>query len=225
MAKKKTELDPNDQKRALLEAALSHVSFDGWSEISLNKAARDLGLDDGTVSLAFPGGVRDLLDTFITDADARMLATLDALDMDSLRIRERIKVAVKARIEAIAPHWEAERRALSYLALPFNAPIGLHQLSRTVDLMWRAAGDTSTDFNFYTKRLLLAGVYSSTLMFWISDHSDVYADTWAFLDRRIESVMQIEKAKAQMQKATENMPSLTRLLSRMRYPSETRMKP
>ncbi|MEM9524939.1 MAG: COQ9 family protein [Pseudomonadota bacterium] len=223
MAAKKTR--KKDPKAAFLAAVLTHVPFDGWSGIALTKAARDLDLDKGEVTLLFPGGVNDVLAAYVTAADAAMLVTLDKVDMEGLRIRDRIKTAVKARIEAVADTREAERRALGYLALPFNAPQGLGFVARTVDLMWRAAGDTSTDFNFYTKRMLLGGVYSSTLMYWLNDTSDDYEATWAFLDRRIEDVMQIEKAKAKVKKATADMPSLTKGLARLRYPSNTRMKP
>ncbi|MBI1180366.1 MAG: COQ9 family protein [Alphaproteobacteria bacterium] len=216
-------LDP--LRRRLLEAALPHIPFDGWSAISLNKAARDIGEDEGTAGMAFPGGARDLLDFFARDADARMLARLDELDIGSMRIRDRIRTAVRSRIEAVAAHKEAERRALSFLSLPGNAPLGLRMASRTVDLMWRAAGDASTDFSFYTKRLSLGGVYTSTVLFWVADSSENSADTWAFLDRRIEDVMTVEKAKARLRERLNEVPSLAACLSRLRYPGETRMKP
>jgi ubiquinone biosynthesis protein COQ9 len=216
-------LDP--VRSALLGAALVHVPFDGWSEISLKKAAKDVGADAGTVGLAFPGGAAELLDFFALDADSRMLERAAALGIGEMRLRDRIRAIVRARIEVIAEHREAERRALSFLALPHNAALGLKSLSRTVDLMWRAAGDTSTDFAFYTKRATLAAVYSATVMYWVADSSEDYADTWAFLDRRIDNVMTVEKAKLRVREKLQEAPSLAALLSRLRYPGETRMKP
>lgn len=216
-------LDP--VRRALLEAALVHIPFDGWSAISLGKAARDVGVDRGTADMAFPGGGRDMLDFFAGDADARMLAALAAQDIAGMKLRERIRAAVKARLEAVAGHKEAERRALSFVAMPHNGLLGPRLLYRTVDLMWRAAGDTSTDFAFYTKRTTLAGVHAATLLYWIADSSEDNADTWAFLDRRIANVMDVEKAKARVRARLDEAPSVTSLLSRLRYPGETRMKP
>ncbi|MFN3230600.1 MAG: COQ9 family protein [Alphaproteobacteria bacterium] len=212
-------------RRQLLAAALFHIPFDGWSAISLNKAARDCGMESGMAKLAFPGGAKDLLSCFVAECDLAMLAALRDAKLDEMRIRDRIKTAVKARIDAIGQHAEAERRALSFLALPQNASMGFGFVAQTVDLMWRAAGDTSTDFNFYTKRGLLAGVYSATLLYWLNDTSEENQATWAFLDRRIDDVMQIEKTKAKVFKATKNMPSPISLLARLRYPGESRMKP
>ena len=223
MATRKTK--KKDPHAAFLDAVLVHVPFDGWSTIAMTKAARDLKMDEGESTILFPGGVRDVLTAYANRADQAMLAALDKVDMEALRIRERIATAVKARIEAVDDTREAERRALGYVALPFNGRQGLDSVLRTVDLMWRAAGDTSTDFNFYSKRLLLAGVYSSTVLYWLNDNSDGYEASWAFLDRRIDDVMQIEKAKAQVRKATADMPSLTKALARIRYPSSARMKP
>lgn len=216
-------LDP--VRRELLDAALTHIPFDGWSSISLNKAVRDLRVDAGTAGLAFPGGPGDLLDFFAHDADSRMLGRVAELGIAEMRMRDRIRTVVKTRIEVIAEHKEAERRALSFVAMPLNTALGLKLLSRTVDLMWRAAGDTSTDFAFYTKRATLAAVYSATVMHWIGDMSQDSADTWAFLDRRIENVMTVEKAKLKIRETLKDSPSLAALLSRLRYPGESRMKP
>jgi ubiquinone biosynthesis protein COQ9 len=216
-------LDP--VRHALLDAALVHIPFDGWSAISLGKAARDTGVDQGTADMAFPGGGRDMLDLFARDADARMLAALEAQDIAGMKLRERIRAAVKARLEAVAEHREAERRALSFVAMPHNGALGPRLLYRTVGLMWRAAGDASTDFAFYTKRVTLAGVYAATLLYWIADSSEDNADTWAFLDRRIANVMDVEKAKARVRRTLDEAPSVTSFLSRLRYPGETRMKP
>jgi ubiquinone biosynthesis protein COQ9 len=121
---------------------------------------------------------------------------MEAGGASELKIRERIKVAVRARIEQTVGGRESVRRGLAMLALPPNGPLGLKLLYRTVDAIWYAAGDTSTDFNFYTKRAMLAGVYSSTLLYWLNDRSGDSEATWAFLDRRIDNVMRFEKLKA-----------------------------
>lgn len=212
-------------RQKLFEAALSHVPFDGWSRTSLRKAAADIGASEGEAGLAFPGGSQDLVEYFIAGADAKMVASLAELDMSEMRIRDRIKTAVKARIEAVGEVREAERKAVVYVALPLNVATGLKCLAGTVDAMWRAVGDRSTDFAFYSKRAILAGVYSATIMYWLSDESEGYEDTWAFLDRRIDDVMRIEKAKARLRDKDEDRPHLSDFLRRMRYPYQLRMKP
>ena len=182
-------------REKLLAASLNHVPFDGWSNVTLRRAASDCDLDEGMALLAFPT-IRDLVVYFIDTIDQAMLQAMADMDLDNMRIRDRITAAIRARVEALIPHREAERRAIAFLALPQNVGTSAQCVANTVDLMWRAVGDTSTDFNFYTKRATLAGVLTSTILYWLSDLSEDYDDTWAFLDRRIDNVMAIEKAKA-----------------------------
>ncbi|MFN3399645.1 MAG: COQ9 family protein [Ferrovibrio sp.] len=202
------------EKRALLEAMLPHVPFDGWTAKSLNMAARDAGIDTGVVLRTFPGGAADLLDFWVSETDAAMLRVLEGRDLAAMKVRERVKLAVMTRLELAAPHREAVRRALTLEALPQHAPRALRQVYRTVDAIWYAAGDTATDFNFYTKRLLLAGVYAATLMHWLDDKSESFAGTSAFLDRRLADVMQIEKAKGKLAKLADRLPNPFRNLRR-----------
>ena len=208
----------------LLKAALAHVPFDGWSESTLKRAAQDTDIDEGLAELAFPS-VLSLVEFFIGDADCHMMEALGAMDLSSMKVRERIRTAVKTRLEVVAPHKEAEARAVHYMGLPWNAPTALKHAWNTADLMWRAAGDTSTDYNYYTKRLILSGVYTSTLLVWLQDHSEDSQETWAFLDRRIDDVMQFEKIKSRVLGKREDRPSLLRALSRLRYGDRGRMKP
>jgi ubiquinone biosynthesis protein COQ9 len=184
-------LDIETTRRRLLDATLNHVPFDGWTLTALQRAAADLDLDAATAVNAFPGGAAELIAFHSEEADRRMLDELQPLDLPAMRVRDRIAAAVRLRLEQNAEHREAIRRALAFLALPQNGPLGLKCLYRTVDAMWYAAGDTSTDYNFYTKRLLLSGVYSSTLLFWLNDESEGSAETWAFLSRRIDEVLKI----------------------------------
>lgn len=190
--------DLNTLRDRIADAALAHAAFDGWTDQALRAAARDAGASDLDIYRAFPGGVEELLDHHLLMADRRMVEDILALDLDTMKIREKITLAVRMRLEAAAPHKEAVRRGFNHLGLPHRGPRASRALWRTVDLIWRAIGDTSTDFNFYTKRTLLAGVYMSTLLFWLNDRSEGHADTWAFLDRRIANVMQIEKAKGRL---------------------------
>lgn len=193
----------NDIRDQILDAALTDAVFDGWTQGTLASAAQRAGLTDFDAKRAFPGGVVEALNYHSARADARMLATLAAdYHMDSMKIRERIATAVMVRLRQNQPHREAIRRATAVFSLPWNAAHGLRNLYATVDAMWHAAGDTSTDFNFYTKRLLLSKVYTTTLYVWLDDQTPDLSETEAFLRRRIENVMQIEKFKA---KAKENL--------------------
>lgn len=184
------------RRRAVLAAALPHVPFDGWTDRLLARAAEDLELDPADAHRLFPGGAAELVAFFVAEADRRMAERLAERDPSSSRIRDRIALGVRVRLEEALPHREAVRRALAFYALPRNAAAGVASLYRTVDAMWRAAGDSATDFNFYTKRALLAAVYGSTLLAWLDDRSEGCAATWRFLDRRIEDVMRIQKARA-----------------------------
>jgi ubiquinone biosynthesis protein COQ9 len=185
-------------RERILLAALAHVPFDGWSKASLAKGAADAGLDIDAARLAFPGGVPELVDYFSTYTDEKMNAVLAAENLETMKIRDRIGTALRVRLELLARHREAVRHLLAYFALPQNAPLGIKCLARTVDAIWRAAGDTATDFSFYTKRTTLAGVYTTTLLFWLDDDSDGFHDTFAFLDRRIDDVMELHKAREKL---------------------------
>lgn len=183
-------------RERLLGAALPLVVFDGWTRATLQQATRETGTDMAMASLAFPRGGLDMVLFFHRRADRELGQALDRADPGSMRMRDRITFAVRKRIEIIAPHREAVRRGASLLALPMNAPEGARALWETSDLIWTRCGDNSTDYNWYTKRAILASVISSTMLYWLSDHSVDLAPTRAFLDRRIENVMQFEKGKS-----------------------------
>lgn len=186
-----------DIRDQIIDAALAEAVFDGWTQGTLERAASRAGLDRLDAKRAFPGGVVEALSYHSQRGDSRMAETLaHDYNLATMKIRDRIATAVMVRLRANQPHREAIRRAVAVFALPWNAAEGLKNLYATVDAMWYAAGDTSTDFNFYTKRLTLAKVYSSTLYVWLNDNTPDLTDTEAFLRRRIENVMQIEKFKA-----------------------------
>lgn len=194
------EIDINATRDRLIEAVLPHVPFDGWGNAALDRAAEDTGIARDGARALFPGGARDLVNWHSRWADRRMMAALEKSGLEEMRIRDRIAFAVMTRFEQNAGDREAVRSALSFLALPRNAALAAELLYRTVDDIWFACGDRSTDWNFYSKRGLLAGVYSSTLMVWLNDESEDFADTRAFLDRRIGNVMAIPKIKSRAKK-------------------------
>ena len=205
-----------DLKAAVLEAALGHAPSDGFSDAVLARSAKDAGVSAEMLLHLFPDGPAGLVECFSEASDAQMERRLAKQSLSEMKIRARIAAAVLARLAAIEPHKEAARRASAFLMLPTNAARGLKLLYRTVDAMWRAAGDTSTDFNFYTKRAILAGVYSATLLRWFNDTSEDESETRAFLDARIENVMQFEKFKAELRERTKDWPSFADIVNARR---------
>ncbi len=216
-----TDLSPEKQK--IILAALPHVAFDGWSTETLDAALHDAGIAESDGKALFPRGAIDLAAGYHHFGDAQMVAALHDANLSAMKMRERITFAVRKRIETVNDK-EAVRRGSTLFSLPQNAGEGAKLIWGTCDLIWSTLGDTSEDVNWYTKRATLAGVYSSTVLFWLGDESEGNADTWAFLDRRIENVMQFEKLKSQVNAN----PLLSKLLSgplaalsRVKAPSRT----
>lgn len=203
-------------RRRLLDATLPHVPFDGWSERALRAGAEGAGVKWPAVRRAFPGGAGDMLGFWNTEGDRLMIEALAEQDLGVMPVRQRIATCVRRRIEHPAGHREALRLALTRAALPANAPGALRALWGTVDAMWHAAGDTTTDFNFYSKRVLLAGVYSTTLLYWLDDTSEDYTETWSFLDRRIADVLKIPKATSRLKHLLPNPDRLFRAFAQRR---------
>jgi len=188
------ETSPEVLRDRILDAALLHVPFDGWTQTSFDAAVGDTGIDGGIARSLFPRGPLDLALAFHARGDAVMVARLQAAGIGQMRVRDRIATAVRYRLEA-AEDREAVRRGATLFALPQNAADGARAIWQTSDLIWTTLGDPSQDFNWYSKRAILAGVYSSTLLYWLGDTSPGQEATWAFLDRRIDDVMAFEKAK------------------------------
>lgn len=207
--------DWRDRQDKLLLATLPHIPFEGWSAKALREGAADLGLDPTMAERLFPGGPVDAVEHFCDFADRRMVDELAKHDVAAMRVPDRIRLAIRTRFEQWQADREAVSRAVALLALPVHAPTALRCTYRTVDAMWWAAGDTSTDFNFYTKRATLAGVYSTTLMVWLSDHSDDSEESWAFLDRRLADIGRIPKARKQVAQMVERLPNPLNLLHRL----------
>jgi ubiquinone biosynthesis protein COQ9 len=209
-----------DELRAALAPLIpANAMFDGWGDKALAAAASTLGVPPERARLAFPDGPLQMIDLWFDSIDAAMIAAWPPERIGTLKIRERIQALVLDRIGTIRPHKEALRRAFALLASPPNAILAARLAWRTADRMWRAAGDTATDFNHYSKRGILAALYTSTMLVFLDDDSDGLKETRGFLNRRIDDVMRIEKFKAQWRGGRERLPSLSRFLGRLRYPA------
>lgn len=191
-------MDKQKAAAEMIAHALPIAPFEGWNQKVLAQAAVAAGYQKTDVIRVFPGGAMQAADTFWHLGDERLLEDLQGYHLATMKIRERIALAVRLRIAGMEGHREAVRKILALQALPFTYAHGLRSVYRTVDNIWYAVGDNSTDFNFYTKRLLLAGVFSTTLLYWLDDKSAGQQDSWDFLERRIGDVMKIEKVKWQV---------------------------
>jgi ubiquinone biosynthesis protein COQ9 len=214
-----TDPSPLEQLRRKLALAVGeNAVFDGWTPKAVDSAAEQLAIDPAPARLAMPKTQAGLIDVYIQEVDRGLEAWFTPERLAKLKIREKIRALVWRRLEIMGPAREAVRRALAILAMPQNVPLALRIGWRTADAMWRIAGDTSTDFNHYTKRMTLGAVYGSTLLAWLDDDSEGWTDTAAFLDRRIDDVMKFEKFKAEWRGSAERRLSLSRFLGRLRYP-------
>lgn len=208
---------PDEIRDAILKAALKIAPFEGWTNLTLKRAVREAGYPDGAEELYFENGVSDLLDHWSTALNTQTEQEIGKLDLAALKIRDRVTQGVLLRLQAIGPHEEAARRASSRLILPDLAATGMHQIWNAADMIWRAIGDTSTDANYYSKRAILSSVIGATLPIWLSDQSDDKAAARAFLDARIENVMEFEKLKWRVKNITKNMPEPAEILGQFRY--------
>jgi ubiquinone biosynthesis protein COQ9 len=220
MASKPFPADPTlDEIREALAPRLSaHAAFDGWTDVAVESAAFETGVDPEVAKLAFQGGAMALIDAWIASVDAEMARRLPPEKLGAMKIRERITALIATRLEITAPDKEGQRRALAIMAMPQNLAAAARIGWRSADRMWRLAGDSATDFNHYTKRMILSAVYASTLAVFVNDEREDFAETRAFLDRRIDNVMQFEKVKAQAKGRQDMVPSLSRFIGRLRYP-------
>jgi ubiquinone biosynthesis protein COQ9 len=213
------QLSPLEKLRRRLALAVGeNAVFDGWTLQAVDSAARELGVDPVQARLAMPKSQVGMINLFIEEVDRSLEAYFTRERLSKLKVREKIRALVWRRLEIMAPSREAVRRALAILALPQNIPLALRTSWRTADLMWRIAGDTSTDFNHYTKRMTLGAVYGSTLLVWLDDKSEGWTDTAGFLDRRIDDVMKFEKLKSEWRGSADQRLNVSRFLGRLRYP-------
>ncbi|MEO9462472.1 MAG: COQ9 family protein [Marinomonas sp.] len=217
-----SDMTLDELRLALAPDIAASAIFDGWNDTALTAAAEMAGADVDVARLAYPGGAMDMISAWVEHVDAAMVTAFPPERIAAMKIRERIRALVAFRLEAIEGLDEALRRARSVMAMPQNARVSLKMGWHSADLMWRLAGDTATDYNHYTKRTILAGIYAATLAVFVDDDTPDKAKTYAFLDRRIDGVMKFEKAKAKLLGGASGEGrehfSMSRFLGRLRYP-------
>ncbi len=211
------DLTLDEARIALAPVIPHHAAFDGWGDLALEAAAREIGLDPAIARLAFADGAVGMIDAWFADVDRRMAEALPPEHLATMKVRQRIAALIETRLDLVAYDREALRRAIALLALPANAAAGVRLGWRAADAMWYLAGDRATDLAYYTKRATLAAVYGSTILVFLDDESEGMAETRAFLERRIDNVMRIETLKARLKPDPERMFSPARFLGRLRY--------
>jgi len=212
------DLTLDELRLALAPQIAAAAIFDGWSDAAVVSASEAAGADPAVARLAFPGGAMDMIAAWVASIDGQMEQAFDRDVLGQMPIRERIRALVWFRLEAVSGLEEALRRAVALQAMPQNLARTAKLAWSSADRMWRLAGDTATDYNHYTKRAILAGIYAATLAVFVDDESEGKAETRAFLDRRIEGVMKFEKAKAKWLGQREHFDPM-RFLGRLRYPA------
>jgi len=212
--------DPTlDEIRTHLAPVIAgHAVFDGWTDEAVERAIQEFDIDSASANLAFPDGATDMIDAWFAHIDSEMAASFTAEELEAMPVHKRIRGAILKRLDIVRPHKEALRSAIAIFAMPQNVPLAAKLGWRSADAMWRLAGDRATDFNHYSKRTILAGVYGSTILAWMDDESQEDADTIAFLDRRLGNVAQFEKLKKKFRSDSDRRFSVTRFLGRLRYP-------
>jgi ubiquinone biosynthesis protein COQ9 len=213
------DMNLDELRVALAPLVAANAAFDGWSDAALAMAAGQIGVPAARARLAFPGGAAQMIGAWFDSVDSAMRAAFPPERIARMKVRDRIRELVLFRLDLIRPQREALRRALSILAMPQNALEAARLAWRAADRMWRLAGDTATDFNHYSKRAILVGVYGSTSLVFLDDESADLAATRAFLDRRIDDVMRFERFKAGWRGTRQRLPSISRFLGRLRYPA------
>lgn len=212
-------MSPAERRDDILDAVLEHVAVDGWSRRAIAGAASDLGISVQFIELAFPGGSVEMLQTFLHRLDDDLRDRLEQIDGQALRVRDRIRTGVLTRLEINHKYRSQVRRTVAFLALPGRKLMAARAIWRMADIIWIWAGDTSTDYNWYSKRAILSGIYTATLLVWLNDRSENYQESQGFLDRRIDGVMRFEKAKARVRGLRERLPDSWTILARLRDPA------
>jgi len=212
-------MDMNRVRDEILMAALPNIAFDGWTRQAMRGAATTAGYEVALLDRAFPKGIPDLLEHFNAWADTQMIERLAEHDLTLMAMPERISLALRLRLEAMAPHREAVRRAAAYFSLPTNSLLGWRLLYATVDTVWYGVGDQSTDFTYYTKRALLAPIVTAGTCYWLADESEGFRNTTAFFDRALHNAFSAQDAVARLQSVGNAMnyfPSPVRFMRQVR---------
>ncbi|KAH9804713.1 actin 1 [Citrus sinensis] len=182
-----------EEQARVLEASLRHVAKNGWGEAAMIAGARDVGLSPSIIG-SFPRKDAALVEFFMDDCLQRLIDRIDSgEDLKDLIPSQRISKLVRIRLEMQAPYISKWPQALSIQAQPLNVPTSFKQRAMLVDEIWHAVGDEASDIDWYVKRTILGGIYSTTEIYMLTDSSPDFCDTWRFLDDRVRDAFDLKK--------------------------------
>ena len=189
-------IERSDARDRAVRAMLPIAADEGWNWGTVRAGLAAAGEDPALAESHFPGGPAGAVAAWADLADREMEAAAAAAPgAASLRTPGRVRRAVELRLTAAAPHKRALRRAVSLLALPWNAGLALAVTARTASAVWYAAGDRSADFSWYTRRASLGAIYAATLAFWLRDDDPDTAEAMAFFDRRLADLARLQRRR------------------------------
>ncbi len=193
------------EKLKLLDIFLKNASFNGWNNQTLEKSAQQCGFNKGYLSLLFPNQIKDLTSFFYNKKNDELISLYkEKSNLITAKTTERIIYLIELKFSLYNPIREAIRSLFSYNILPQNLFSAQKALWNICDLIWFLANDKSTDFNYYTKRGLLAYVYSTTMLFWLDDTSPNFEQTKLFIRKQINKVLKVGKTKSEIVERTKN---------------------
>ena len=179
------------KKQIILNRALIDIKNFGFNKKMLHIAAKNCSISDGELGRLFPEGIFELKQYFFSTIDKKMLKKIENQDYKNMRIRDKIYNGVIIRLDLFKKNKTSIKHI--FVSESSNPLKSLKHLWKTSDLIWKSAGDASTDYNHYTKRILLSWVYITTLICWFNDKSKNIHDTKLFLNRRIDEVLEFGK--------------------------------
>lgn len=186
-------IEYQEEQARVLQASLRHVIRLGWSEGAMIAGARDAGLSPAIVG-SFPRKEASLVEFFMDECLQNLIDRIDTgEELQNLAPSERISKLVRMRLEMQAPYISKWPQALSIQAHPSNVATSFKQRAMLLDEIWHAAGDDGSDIDWYVKRTVLGGIYSTTEIYMLTDSSPDFRDTWAFLDNRVKDAFDLKK--------------------------------
>jgi ubiquinone biosynthesis protein COQ9 len=187
-----------ENKQKIISKFIELLQFEGWSNNTLEKAAKECGFDSGYLSIIYPGGISEFTNEFITECnDAALKVALDD-NFAKLRTTQKVEEIIYRRIGTyhnVLGSIDNVRKFVGYCGNPVNVPGSLRNIYSFSSDVWYLLGDKSTDFNYYTKRISLSAIYTKCMLYSLSDKSDNLTQTKKYIQKSIDGLMKINKLK------------------------------
>ncbi|KAK1377853.1 Ubiquinone biosynthesis protein [Heracleum sosnowskyi] len=194
-----------EEQDRVLDASLLHVPKLGWTEVAMVAGARDVDVSPSIVG-GFPRKEAELVEHFMDECLHKLMDIIDSEeDLKNLIPNDRIAKLVRIRLELQVPYISKWPQALSIQAQPANVPNSFKQRAMLVDEIWHACDDEANDIDWYVKRTILGGIYSTSEIYMLTDSSPDFRDTWAFLNGRVRDAFDFKKSIQEAQYLAESI--------------------